>query len=769
MDDLEAKEKAELLVLTVAEPVLKVGDEFSCWEDFFESVKKYSESTNQPFVKIGNKSVAQANKFKQDKLYPEHLKIVQQTYGCTHRGGNELTSSAQRKRKSFKIKCSAKIHASVDNTSHRIVVRTLNNEHNHIISQEHFVQYPQNRRLTEEEQQDVQELAKLKVSTRQLKEHTSRAYGKNLTLHDIRNIKAKARKKDKTNDNGCQLNDTDLLLLYLEEVRTEDPGSTIEIAMDDDMTMSFVFFQDSLMKEASDKFSTHILVDCTYYINDRQMPLVTLMGFNGSNESVILALCLLRLKNKETLLKVFELLLRVNPSASGVYTFMVDKDFTEITSIKEAFPDAPVELPKFHVMKAMEQKINSLQCSTENKDLLRNACFKCIHATNENIYEQGMNSLAEINPEFFRYFVDNWHGVRTMWVDFHRWEKQNLGNTHTTSNHLESFHQKLKSEIPTKASLDVMFRNILLVVNILRNEHAGRLFNRHVKVSEIEMEYGELKKKLTPHAFEYTVNMLEKSKSMTCEENEDGVRVTDTKQRTFNVKGDVCNCLAEKQLPCAHVYAARRKREMAVVTLDLFQDVWLLPDPQAVPLFEGSSNVSTSVPKPRILNKREKYRMVKDVTDSINGKMSELSTHKFQLVLQRLKELDSILSSGSCDREQERAEEAGQLGAVERIEGEGQLGTMERIEEGQLGAVERIEGESIVKIDKRRVRTANVLDVGSLLSNIKRPLSVPKRGRPRGSGLTVFGGPRKRTSALKKPTSQHKKKCTEIVIEEDVV
>jgi hypothetical protein len=59
---------------------------------------------------------------------------------------------------------------------------------------DYFKLYPDNRLLSKEEEKEVWEYLKLKVSNKMLKQHVEQKYGKEMKLQDFRNIKQRMRK-----------------------------------------------------------------------------------------------------------------------------------------------------------------------------------------------------------------------------------------------------------------------------------------------------------------------------------------------------------------------------------------------------------------------------------------------------------------------------------------------------------------------------------------------------------------------------------------------
>ncbi|ELT91456.1 hypothetical protein CAPTEDRAFT_185833 [Capitella teleta] len=211
---------------------------------------------------------------------------------------------------------------------------------------------------------------------------------------------------------------------------------------------------------------------------------------------------------------VFRFLKEENPCMENTATFMVDKDMDVFDCLENAFPHATVELCPFHVQKAF----------------------------------------------------------RSNWTQFSRKERLNFGNR--TNNRIESFHQKTKSEIQKNSPLNIMFRNLLLVVETLESEVGKRLIHGAMRHPVAE-RYPEIREKITPFAYASVIKNLNLSEKLQCVNVEGDVDILkDDHNRTFNAHVDACTCSTFlcKRLTCSHILRARNEFSIDAASVSIFSD-----------------------------------------------------------------------------------------------------------------------------------------------------------------------------------------------------
>ena len=123
------------------------------------------------------------------------------------------------------------------------------------------------------------------MNSRLLQNHIVRTTGKLVQLKDLHNIKA-----IKTTDG---LSDWQATLKHLETLRTNDPGSTIEVlARQDDVGLEMIILQTSAMKAALAAFPEVIQMDGTYATNKAGLPLYGLVAEDAHGRGKLVAVVL---------------------------------------------------------------------------------------------------------------------------------------------------------------------------------------------------------------------------------------------------------------------------------------------------------------------------------------------------------------------------------------------------------------------------------------------------------------------------------------------
>ena len=185
---------------------ISVGSSFSSFEEFkdsFEHIKKKGFHLFHVFNSQSGKDYnrKRANKKCSDEVIDESK--FQYTYysvRCVHYGVARSRSKGLRpNQRHFSLGCEAKITVSYDRLSKRLAVTEFNLVHNHRVGEAIFQHHPIARRLSKEEEKDIKEIIQLRPNSKLVRNLITHKYGKQLTLKDIHNIKAKTKEEARGN------------------------------------------------------------------------------------------------------------------------------------------------------------------------------------------------------------------------------------------------------------------------------------------------------------------------------------------------------------------------------------------------------------------------------------------------------------------------------------------------------------------------------------------------------------------------------------------
>ncbi|XP_077548938.1 uncharacterized protein LOC144162329 isoform X1 [Haemaphysalis longicornis] len=110
---------------------IKLGDRYSCYDDFEVALRRFEKATNSVFVKRSTKSVDIANYSKKTAKLDAKLKFFHAVFTCKRGGPIRTASRGLRRRVTSKRNCPAHIVISARRTTQELEVTSISLEHNH--------------------------------------------------------------------------------------------------------------------------------------------------------------------------------------------------------------------------------------------------------------------------------------------------------------------------------------------------------------------------------------------------------------------------------------------------------------------------------------------------------------------------------------------------------------------------------------------------------------------------------------------------------------
>ena len=192
------------------------------------------------------------------------------------------------------------------------------------------------------------------------------------------------------------------LLAVINKFLQNDADASVKINVDEDNAISVMFFQSGHMKNALKRFPELIILDTTYNINNRKMPLATAMVVDGEGHGHVAGHALMSGDTKENWTQFLEAFKLTNDDAALNPIFIVDKAFQEITSIHDVWsPDVKVQLCLFHVKNALQRRIQAEQrLRGEEKALLNDIVCGMIHSNDERAYDDFYLKLTRVKGNY---------------------------------------------------------------------------------------------------------------------------------------------------------------------------------------------------------------------------------------------------------------------------------------------------------------------------------------------------------------------------------
>ena len=297
--------------------------------------------------------------------------------------------------------CPFEIRFVYDRKLTSFVITRCNTSHNHPIGDAIAKHYSSNRRLTPDEAAEALTLIDVGGSTTLVCNYLEHKTGKLVTNQDIHNLK---RKVSTTGE--C---DVHKVVTLLTDFLEEDEANVVCVVLDDDeKAIELIYIQSSYQRQLFQKFPELFMVHGTYKVNNVGMTLYDILIEDGYGNSRAVAYCLVAQETKVSIVNLMQLFKKYNQNWEKVRVVVTDKDFTEIASIKEEFPQAVTLLCQFHMLKFLCTKISSYGKSQQDREKLMQLSKKMVYAWKEQDFTETLKSIETACPEFHE---NNWKKI----------------------------------------------------------------------------------------------------------------------------------------------------------------------------------------------------------------------------------------------------------------------------------------------------------------------------------------------------------------------
>jgi len=126
--------------------------------------------------------------------------------------------------------------------------------------------------------------------------------------------------------------------------------------------------QTGAMKALFERYPEVLLIDGTHCVNNRRMPLYSLMVMDNNGRGRIVRYALVNSETVAIITKVMEMFKAANPKSSDLRAVLLDKDCSEIACMQHVFPGAHIVICKFHVLKTFRSAVARLVQGGEAKE-----------------------------------------------------------------------------------------------------------------------------------------------------------------------------------------------------------------------------------------------------------------------------------------------------------------------------------------------------------------------------------------------------------------
>lgn len=465
--------------------------------------------------------------------------------------------------------------------------------------------------------------------------------GQPVSLKSIHNVQTKVH--------------VDLHKLVAEETELEKllekmqqiPNARIKVVVNESNELTGIYFQDERMAKLYEKYPEVLLIDATYKLNNRGVPLFILLVVDGNGESEIACLWFIKSESKETISPLVDAFKELNENWNQTKVIISDKDFSERSVFQEKFLGIPLQICLFHVLRNFNREITTAKrqiTSVQREQVLEILC-KMAYSRTATEYDRLYQELLKLKlPMVTKYFNENWHEIKNEWTMHGKNEWNNYMNY--TTNRVESLNQKLKIIGNHYASLLTFFDNLILSCTVISSEKDIKAVKQSMKVLRVRfddtvlIQYNEF---LTPYIFKKVAYEYERINKVTLtvrDEESATMRYGDFQEVIIESENCSCSFFKTMQLPCRHIFKFREEKGLDLFVPDVCALRWskryYFENHPALNTTEPLASRPISIAKTKVPEEITKYKSAAKVTKEINSLMSTLSTGQYTHFMDKL-------------------------------------------------------------------------------------------------------------------------------------
>lgn len=527
---------------------------------------------------------------------------------------------------------------------------------NHNTDEQTYKHYAENMRLNEEEVNYVAESIRNGANKQKIKNILmEKRDGRPIALKSIHNVQNKLKRTIE------HLIDEQTELEKLLENMNKIPNARIKVAVNENNELLGILFQDQRMARIYEKYPELLLVDATYKLNNRRIPLFILLVVDGNGESEIACLWFIKSESKECISPMIDAFKELNASWAKTKVIISDKDLSERVVFAEKFNGIPIQICLFHALRNFNREVTTAKraITTTQREAVLDILVKMAYSRCSLEYDNLYIELCNLKfPEVIKYFDENWHPIRAEWTLHGKNEWNNYMNY--TNNRLESLNQKIKIIGNHYASLLGFFENIIQSYSVISSEKDIKVVKSSMKVVRHRFDDENLQKYnefLTSYVFEKVLEEYKKAEKVPFTSLNEGVALTryGTFQEVFT-KENSCTCgfFKTMQLPCRHIFQFRQSSNLEVFEPSLCALRWskryYYESHPALNCVTLTNRIPTNYTVRRVPEEIQKYKSAAKVTKDINSLISSLSPAQYRVYMDKLETIRCEISLGDTDR-----------------------------------------------------------------------------------------------------------------------
>ena len=613
---------------------LAIGTVFDSTEDAIACVNRYNQTNFTNFVVMSN--------CKKTLLYR-----------CRHGVQRTSKSNGVRPNQHYNfVGCEATIRMYKAANGSWKVTKLILEHANHVVYE--TVHRFNNENLNDEDIDLIRTLKEANTKTSQIKRMLCTRTNKRMSTQRVKNLIAKLVTETSTPH-------ADALEECLESLDAD--GGTVKFTYDGEGCVDSLFISSAQMKRKFVKNNPFcIQMDTTFNIEEGKYKLVAFCYLDlTSNRTEVAAFALVAAEGEGNFNFVLSELKSLNQRND--YIFLVDKDFTEIETIRRIFPGVVVLLCTFHVFKFMRSLITTALTTQEIKKEIFEKFRALTLCPSRSLYEDLKKNFLDVIKDiqvrsngkyvsFTAYYLKNWDSCTEMWVKFHRNDLPLFGDG--TTNRIErtfwSFKQSLADRFTKTPKTSEAIIHLVDFINERLEDRRIVHDNKRLVIFDADTTIHDLNKEASQILNEKGCILFHKSLSLLRERRKklmlSDAGVTETFQnnevKLYSCTEVSCICTFHKEnlVPCYHMLFCREQRESRMFDASTFDQRY-----RRDAIDQESDDERT---REEITEESPDYDIPEDITGEAE-RVSLTDNEKYKIIMPILNNIATLVSCHSTN------------------------------------------------------------------------------------------------------------------------
>ncbi|ETL83042.1 hypothetical protein L917_16932 [Phytophthora nicotianae] len=263
------------------------------------------------------------------------------------------------------------------------------------------------------------------------------------------------------------LPDDNIRVTELMQDFSEGPGNVVNVFRDVDTKLtSCITFQTCHMRRMTRLFLEVMCVDATHGTNINRYRLFSFMLTDKFGSGAFAQHSLIDGESRQNMINAVSAFKQNNPSWNEIKVIVVDKDFTEISTLDDEYPEATVILCHFHVIDYLKREVSKREYgfSSFEKLHLKKFLTMMVRASTEDSFSHYLDALKELcqsRMAFVDYLSANWLTCKNRWCTFLRGDIPHLDNN--TNNRLKASWGAAKDILTRHMPMDECIESLLFL------------------------------------------------------------------------------------------------------------------------------------------------------------------------------------------------------------------------------------------------------------------------------------------------------------------